>query len=47
MTVLCYLDRGHRKQSRLLERSIGDILRDRQSSDRKTDLFRFYDQIYG
>jgi hypothetical protein len=45
MTLFCYLGRGHRKQSRLLERSTGDIHPDRQRRNRMTDLFSPYDNI--
>jgi hypothetical protein len=45
-TLIHYLGRGHRKQSRLLERSTGDIHRDMQSRNRTTALISPYDNIH-
>lgn len=44
--LFCYLGRGHRKRSHLLEHSIGDTHQDRQSNYHKTDLMSFNDRIH-
>jgi len=44
--LFCYLGRGHRTRSHLLERSTGDSHQDRQSSYHKTDLISLYDHFY-